>query len=142
MTIGPEASSLVETIQNFSQNKLRRSADLAVLIDQAYKKKKEEPLSELSFLAKFIWNTFTVMKRIGKGSEGYDKLSFQFNENIEKASTLLRLIMKESPDDIKQRFVTTYFAKTAEGFQSLLDLLHDLSWLKNWQIDHPSSVKR
>jgi len=142
MTISPEVSSLVAAIQDFSRNKLRRPADFAVLIDLAYAQKKKDVLGELSFLAKFVWNTYTVMKRIGRNEEGYDKLSFQFNENMEKASTLIRLIMKEGPADAKRDFTQAYFPMTPDAFQNLLDLLYDLSWLKNWEIDHSSSAKR
>ncbi len=81
------------------------------------------------------------MNRIGKNGEGYAKLSFEFGENLEKASSLVRLLVKEAPDEVKRHFVSTYFEMTQSGMTSFLELLNDIAWLKNWNIDHRSPVR-
>lgn len=96
-------------------------------------------MDDLSFLSKFLVNTDSVMKRIGIGGEGYSKLSFEFTENLEKASTLIRLLVKEAPDEVKKHFMSAYFGMTHDGLTALMELLHDIAWLKNWEIDHRMS---
>jgi len=86
------------------------------------------------FPSKFLVNTNTVMKRIGKDAEGYGKLSYEFTENLEKASTFIRLLVKEAPDDVKKHFTSTYFGMTHGGLNSLMELLYDITWLKNWKL--------
>ena len=81
------------------------------------------------------------MERVGREGEGYDKLSFQFAENLEKASTLVRLLVKEAPDQVKRHFSSVYFGMTPDGINSLMELFYDISWLKNWNIDHPAASR-
>ena len=80
------------------------------------------------------------MGRIGKEGEGYDKLSFQFAENLEKASASVRLLVKEAPEEVKHHFTLEYFGMTPDGLSLLMELLYDLSWLKNWNMDHPPTA--
>jgi hypothetical protein len=75
------------------------------------------------------------MSRIGMDGEGFNKLSAEFQSSIEKTSALLKTIVKESPDDIKQHFVSNYFSLDQAAFANFTRLLEDLGWVKNWQID-------
>ena len=138
MIVSQETASLVESLEGYSEQKLRHAGDLAVLIELSRLRNLPEVLDELCFLSKFLVNTRSVMERIGRGAEGYDKLSFQFAENLEKASAFVRLLVKEAPEEIKSRFAATYFGMTENAVGSLMELLYDVSWLKNWKIDHPS----
>ena len=141
MGISQETASLISSLQDFSQRKLHRADDLASLIELSRLHNQGRVLDDLCFFSKFLINTSTVMKRIGNGGEGYNKLSREFAENLEKASTLIRLLVKEAPDDVKRHFTSTYFGITPAALNSLMDLLYDISWLKNWDIDHRSAAK-
>ena len=138
MVVSKETAALISSLQDFSRRKLHHADDLASLIDLSRLHNLRQVLEDVCFLSKFCINTNAVMLRIGKGAEGYDKLSFEFTENLDKASTLIRLLAKEAPDDIKQHFASTYFGMTHESISSLMELLYDLTWLKNWEIDHRS----
>ncbi len=137
MVISQETSALISSVQAFSRNKLRHADDLAILVELSRLHHHDQVLDEVSFLSKFLINTSTVMKRIGRDGEGYDKLSREFSENLEKANTFVRLLVKEAPEDVKRHFVSTYFGLTPVSLESLMQLLYDVSWLKNWNIDHP-----
>jgi hypothetical protein len=140
MVISQETSSLVSSLQEFSEEKLQHADDLASLIELSRLHHSDQVLDDLSFLAKFLINTSGVMNRIGKNGEGYETLSREFAENLEKASTFIRLLVKEAPDDVKLRFASTYFVMTPDSLNGLMQLLHDISWLKNWNIDHRSAA--
>ena len=136
MVISQETAALVSSIKNFSQGKLQHEDDLASLIELSRLHNHGQVLDDLSFLAKFLVSTGNVMKRIGSDGEGYGSLSNEFAENLEKASTFVRLLVKEAPDDVKSHFTSAYFGMTPAAVSSLLQLLYDVSWLKNWNIDH------
>ena len=138
MVVSQQTSSLLSSLQDFSKQKLRHAEDLASLIELSRLRRQSQVMDDLSFVSKFLVNTKGVMERIGKAGEGYDKLSFEFAEGLEKASTFVRLLVKEAPDDVKRHFTSAYFALTPESLNLLMELLYDLSWLKNWEIDHPS----
>lgn len=122
----------------FSGNTLSRPDDLALLIDIAATHDKAATLDELSFLAKFLHKTYGIMKRIGREAQGYDRLSTEFAASMERARELLEGLLSLAPPERRQEADRQYLAMTPESLQNLLSLFHDLGWLKNWQIDHPS----
>jgi hypothetical protein len=87
------------------------------------------------FHAKFVVKSQEVMKRIGPTGEGYDKLSTEFSASVEKASTLLKTLVKEAPDEVKEQFVRMFFPVDQDSLSRLMKLFVDLSWVKNWQVD-------
>ena len=92
-------------------------------------------LGNLSFLAKFVHKTHGIMRRIGRDAEGYDKLAREFTENLEKATGLVTMLLRDAPDDVRDRFGSVYLVMAPAGLDNLLALFHDLSWYKNWLID-------
>jgi hypothetical protein len=140
MIVSQETSSLIVSLQGFSRKELRHADDLGALIEISKLRNQAQVLEDLCFLSKFLVSTRNVMERIGREGEGYDKRSFQFAENLEKASTFIRLLIKEAPEDLKRHFTSTYFGMTSDGLSSLMELLSDLRWLKNWNIDHASTT--
>ncbi len=141
MVVSQETASIVSSLEDYSRHTLRHASDLAFLIELSRIHNRRQVLDDICFLSKFLVNTNNVMKRIGHDAEGYSKLSYEFTENLEKASTFIRLLVKEAPDDIKKHFTSTYFGMTQGGLNSLMELLYDITWLKNWEIDHRSTVQ-
>lgn len=137
MQLSPSTSKLLTSIDSFSGSKLVHREDLGKLIELAARQTKESTLDELSFFAKFISRAYTIMKRIGKEGEGYDRIEEQFNDTLEKAITLARALLEGAPVDVQRHFTVTYFGMTTTSLTNLLDLFYDLSWYKNWLIDHP-----
>jgi hypothetical protein len=109
--------------------------EVGLLIDQTCEEDLGQLFRDAIFHAKFATKTKEVMNRIGAGGEGFDKLSAEFQTSIEKASTLLKTIVKESPDEIKQHFVRDFFSLDQASFARFMKLLEDLSWIKNWEVD-------
>jgi hypothetical protein len=141
MVVSQETASLIASLQDYSRQKLRHADDLASIIEISRLRNQSQVLEDLCFLSKFLVNTRGVMGRIGNDGEGYEKLSYQFTENLEKATTFVRLLIKEAPDEIKRHFTTTYFGMTPDALASFMELLYDISWLKNWKIDHPTASR-
>jgi hypothetical protein len=139
MKLSPATAKLVTAINTFSRNKLTRREDLGTLIELAELHNKKKELGELSFLAKFVSNSYRIMKRIGKDGEGYEKLSREFALALEKSKTLVGALIEEAPQDTKKRFASTYLDMTQGAMQNLVSLCYDLSWYKNWNIEHPKN---
>ncbi|MDE3057187.1 MAG: hypothetical protein KGJ59_04440 [Bacteroidota bacterium] len=138
MKISPETSHLLEEVEVFSHQRLHHSGDLALVFETAKLHHQEQELDSLSFLSKFLTKTFAVMNRVGEDGEGYDKLSREFTDNLERAMSLLRTIVNKAPDDVRGRFAKDYFAISPDALHRVMQLLSDLSWYKNWRIDHRS----
>jgi len=137
MQLHPSTRKLLDALQSFSQNKLSRREDLGILIELATRHDMHTALDDLSFLAKFLHKTYGLMHRIGKDSDGYEKLSREFGENLEKAATLVRTLIENGPEEVTKRFTSEYLGLRADALENFLELMYNLSWYKNWLIDHP-----
>ncbi len=135
MDIRPEISSYIDRINSFSQNRLQNIEDVSILLQLSRDEGKEEIFDDLTFHAKFNYRVYGILKRTDPGSETYPKLSAELKEGIEKVSTLMRTLVKEAPDEVKERFIGRYFSMTHSGLDNLIRVAYDLSWIKNWQID-------
>lgn len=136
MPVSPETEAELTALEAFAQGHLTRRMDLGTLMDLARRNDRKSLLEDLSFHAKFLHRAYGIMKRIGKDADGYDKLSAEFNANIEKSLELLRGLVAAAPADVGARFQHDYLAMTPVAFEALMGLFYDLSWYKNWLIDH------
>ncbi len=136
MRLSPETASFLARLRSFSGNRLKREQDLGILLEMGGVTERAPFLDELSFLAKFLSRTHAIMERIGSNGEGYGGLAREFQDSLQRASGLIQHLLEAAPDDIRQHFSTTYLALTQECLGNLLALLYDLSWYKNWLIDH------
>jgi hypothetical protein len=132
-------TDLLASLDAFSGGKLTRRDDLGALLELVALHEQRDVLDELSFLAKFISKTHGIMIRIGIQGEGYDKLSREFTAAITKTTSLLDSILVNAHAGDRQYFASSYMALTPASLQELLALCYDLSWYKNWMIDHPQS---
>ncbi|MBI3587106.1 MAG: hypothetical protein HY088_08260 [Ignavibacteriales bacterium] len=135
MNIRPATAQFIKELEVASDRKLHYPQEIAQLIDLAHEGGKVEVLEDVVFHAKFLTKSFGVMKRIGMDGEGYDKLSAEFQTGMEKVTTLLKTIIKESPAEIKNYFVGMFFSLSHENLANLMKLLVDLAMIKNWMLD-------
>ena len=61
-------------------------------------------------------------------------MSAEFRTTLEKSSTLLKTLTKDSETETKDRFLQ-FFRPDQEGLSMLMSLLKELSWVKNWMVD-------
>jgi hypothetical protein len=94
-----------------------------------------QAMEDVVFNAKFITQALNVLKRVGPGNNDTAKLSAELNQMMEKTGTLLRTIMKESPEERKQHFLSTFLSLTGESMNNFTGLLYELHWMKNYLLD-------
>jgi hypothetical protein len=136
-TMEPRTQTIefVKQLEAYSKRRLKHPKEVAWLLDLADERRLSQVFEDAIFHAKFATKTQEVMKRIGATGDGFDKLSSEFQASIERASTLLRTIVKESPEEVKQHFTGMFFGLDQQSFGNLMEFLADLSWAKNWEVD-------
>jgi len=137
MELSTSTSALLDDLEALSGNGLRRRTDLGVLMEIALRGGSADLLGQLSFTAKFLSRTYGIMERIGRDATGYANLEHEFRVNTEKGRRLLTMLVSTAPLDVRHHVSTAYLAMRPESLQNFLSLCHDLSWYKNWLIDHP-----
>jgi DNA repair ATPase RecN len=137
MDLSPFTESLVRQVDELSHHTLAKRDDLALLIELARLGNREDLLDDLAFLAKFLTHSRRIMQRIGPQGEGYERLASEFSASLQKSSDLLRGLTSEAPEDERARLSSQYLDLSPNALENFLALLSDLSWYKNWRLDHP-----
>lgn len=135
MELQSGTTQFLEELQSHFGRKLAFPIEVGFLAEQAGRQGLHLVFRDAIFQAKFVTKTMEVMNRIGREGEGFDKLSSEFQNSIEKSSALLKTIVKESPEDFKQHIVREFFGMDQESLGNFLRLLEDLSWVKNFELD-------
>jgi hypothetical protein len=130
-----ETEKYFDDIERAGGKKFTLRADIGTLWETAHDAGKEQVLDDVLFLAKFISRAEAILTRPGMKQEDTAKLSVEFSGQVEKASTLLRTLVKESPEATKQHFLGRYLSLRNDNLQNLLGLFRELSWIKNFQVD-------
>ena len=135
-----ESDSLLALLERHAGRPFARRDDMKIILEAAVARGRAENLDRLSFLAKFLVRTHGIMKRIGRDGQGYDRLAAEFGENMESARRLLLDFLCHAPEPARRVMETRYLAMTPAALDEILVLLQDLSWFKNWRIDHPNDL--
>ena len=126
------------SVEQHTGRSFQYAGDVERLLQIAGGRGMEQVFVDVVFHATFVVKTNEVMKRIGAGAEGFDVLSAQFAEGVERVSTLLRTLIKEDPEEWRQNFSFRFLTMDQQSLNHLLDLLRDLSLIKHWEVDgHP-----
>ncbi len=137
MNANPPAEDLLGMLQRYSGDKLTRTEDLALLLEAASQHNALETFEELSFHAKFVANAGDAIRRTNAADANLERLTSEMHAEIANVTRIIRLLLAQSPVSVQDHFSTTYFAATTDSLQNFLALCYDLSWYKNWLIDHP-----
>ncbi len=86
-------------------------------------------LYELTFHASFAKKIFTVLRREGPSTQGYERMQQSFLESLEKIRLQLELI--ENNHGIS---TTEFLSNTKEANSRLVRLIDDLTLYKDWHV--------
>jgi len=125
-------ANLVEEINVFSEQKLKRKDDLKILLEMSFKNEKSVLLENLSFTAKYIRGLERVLKKGSMNPEisNIEQIKQDYTNNIKKSIDQIKELISFADTEVNSYFEEKYFKLTQEGFQSLSELLEDLEWTK------------
>ena len=127
MQISELTTTFVEELGRYSGNRLKRPAELAMLLEITRSRDVQSVFDRLVFLAKFTVKSRKIMERIGPGAEGYDKLSAELSPSLAEICSLLAVLLDSEPDKNGIQFKQNYLSNTPVALGNLFDLLSDLS---------------
>jgi len=126
-------SMFIEEVDALSCKKLRHKRDLQLFISSADKNNKINEFLEIIFFAKFITKLYHMLQKSSPGVEGYDKVKEEFSIHIEKLKKQIEVfIAGEESKEFNKKFLSA----SPESFVFFMELIQDLSWIKNHQIDN------
>ncbi len=135
MSVKPETAQFLTDLERFANKRFEHGTAVGFLLEEARARGMMQVFDDLVFIAKFLAKTFDLLKRIGPDGEGYVKISGEFQSNLEKAQTLVKTLLKESPDEQRRPLVEAYLSLDQESMVSFMALVRELAWVKNWTLD-------
>lgn len=135
MIVRNEIRSFVDELERYARRPFAHKSELGQLLEYAWATNREQLIEDAVFHAKFVTRAFEIMRRIGRDAEGFGKIEAECKTNTEKTLTLLRTLVKDSPEEMKQHFLQTFFSPTEDNLPRVLTLFAELTWLKNWMVD-------
>ncbi|MFP4543897.1 MAG: hypothetical protein ACLFQU_06655 [Candidatus Kapaibacterium sp.] len=133
MKISEQVQQLIEVLDHASGDTLRKSKDLAAIIQAGMDSNDPEIINRIIFSGKTIWNLSKNLKRINSGAEGFELLEKELIRAFGEMDKYLAALSNSFNEDLKQRFNDVYLAKTRGAKLNTIDLSHDLAILKELQ---------
>jgi len=125
---------LIEEIEEYSGNKLKRKEDLSTLIRLAYSNNQNETVEELSFTAKYVQGLFRVLKQAAGNSEiqNTDRIKTDLSNNLGKVKEMIETLLSNAEESTKDNFRSIYLGLSQNCLFNLIELLSDLEWTKKY----------
>ena len=135
MTIRPETQQHLDAVERHAKRSFRYRGEIAVLMDLSELNSLQPLFADLIFQSKFSTNAVNILKRSGPGTDETAKLSAELKQSLEKISNIFHNLLAEAPGDVKDKFMSTFLSETTAGFDNLMNLLTELGWVKNYELD-------
>ncbi len=125
---------LVQDIDIFSGESLKRKDDLSRLIKLGYSNQKEGLIEELSFTSKYVQGLFRVLKQGSANPEvqNTELIKNDISANLEKVKEKIEQLLENSTEKTRKYFQENYLQLSQNSMFNLTELMNDLEWLKKY----------
>ncbi len=126
--------SLVQDIEIFSGESLKRKEDLYTLLKLGYSNQQEDLIEELSFTSKYVQGLFRVLKQGSANPEvqNIEQIKNDISANLEKVKEIIEQLLENSAEQTKKYFRENYLQLSQNNMLNLTELMNDLEWLKKY----------
>ncbi len=134
MNISQDTEQVLEFLDYFSGNALRKRSDLAILLEISASYGFSEQMNELIFEGTYFRNLNQSIKKAATDPSAIGKMEREIISSFEKMKSQIFSIISNLDDKvIKKRFQDLYFANTQGSYRNMYDLASDLALLKEIQ---------
>ncbi len=135
MKLSADTEAVVAYLQAYANNSLRKPGDLGVILELTAQHDAAEFANEIIFAGASLWRVYRIWKRLAPGQEGYRSVQESFAKSVAELRQLLERLLPWAPEEVYRRFQEVYLLMTQGAVRNLVDLAHDLFWLKQLQND-------
>ncbi len=128
MIISNDTLNVVDFLQNYSKNTLRKTKDIQIILEIGALKATPDHIQLIIFLGKSIWN---LNKSLSNPKDDNANLQRELEKSFYQFQDLLRTLLDDiDAPEVLDRFHTVYLQPNSGCFRNTIDLSHDLSILK------------
>ncbi len=133
MELSPDTEAVVAYLEAYAGNTLRKPHDVGLILEVAIQHQAAELANEIIFAGAALWRVYRLWKRLSPDSEGYRRVAETFAGSVTAVRELLARLSQDAPEEVQYRFRETYLRLAEGAVRNLIDLAHDLSWLRRLQ---------
>jgi hypothetical protein len=135
MNIRPDIEEFISQLEIFAKRKLNYPLEVGEILQVVLQTGLIREFENLIFQAKFLVKTQEIMQRIGPGTNGFEKLSAEFQLNVKKSIDFLNMLLERAPSEVARKLTEMFIVMETNSFHQFMKLSSDLSYIKNWQVD-------
>lgn len=133
MKISKDTQEVIDFLDYYTSNHLRKRNDLAVILEIGATYNCIDLVNDIIFYGTSLWKVYSVLKKNTPDKEGYQKLENEFHDTSQKLLASINLITENFDEQTKSRFYRIYLKNTQGTLRNLIDLSFDLAQLKELQ---------
>ncbi len=141
MELSIDTRNVLDFLENFSEQGLRKRNDLGLLFELSAERGAHDEMNDLLFHGTYLYNLYRTLRNASANSEGYQNIEKEFAGSVEQVRDQIAKVLVDADQDHVERFQTTYYAITQGSLRNLVDLAHDLSVAKRIQNDNKHEKK-
>lgn len=125
---------LLEELEEFSGDQLKRKKDLSTLIQLGYTHGQDEIIEDLSFTSKYVQGLFRVLNRASgiNDIQNIDLIKTDLSNSIGKVKKQIEQLLTNADDPTKSYFTDNYLQLSQNCMFNLSELMSDLEWTKKY----------
>jgi hypothetical protein len=125
---------LIQEIEVFSKNGLKRKEDLALLLFLGYSNNMREAVEDLSFTSKYVQGLFRVLEKASGNADvqNLGQIKADITVNLEKVKEMIKQLISKAEESDKRHFIESYLPLTQKSLFNLTELMSDLEWTKRY----------
>jgi hypothetical protein len=135
MNVHLDMKDFIDELEMYAKRKLNYPEEVEELLKIVMQTGLVGEFESLIFQARFLVKTNEIMERIGPGTNGFEKISMEFQSSMKKSIDSLKMIVERSPSDVNRKLTGMFIVMETDSFGRLMKLFSDLSWIKKWQVD-------
>jgi len=126
--------NLIDEIEKYSGNQLKRRDDLSVLIQLGYANNQKGVVEELSFTSKYVLGLFRVLKKASGIADVQNtaQIKIDLTKNLELVKEKLEQLIVNTDESTQKYFRHTYLDLSQNSMFNLTELMNDLEWTKKY----------
>ena len=133
MIISDDTRAVVDYLNQYCENNLRKRNDVESIFEIAANSNDDVLITHLSFHSSVVWKVFGVMKKESPGSDSFRQLESEFATSLNEMRTALLAISQAGDDELSKRFHDIYLGMGGGVMRNLTDLAHDFTRFKEMQ---------
>ena len=135
MDLSQDTTEVLNFLDHTTGNNLLKRNDLGTILEIGASEGNHRIVNKIIFTGKSLWNLWSLLRKSTPDDEGYDIIFNEFRKSSIELSVMISGMIEPDNEEIRQRFATVYFAGTDGSTRNLVDLAHDLSALRDVQLE-------